>query len=118
MEFVSEKEAYENLAAAVVAKAYKDYVETGGRGKYAKDADRFFDSEWFAQLTDVSPDAIRAMAKRDILYLDRAAKIGAIHKKLGKKLYEKYYNEGIVSMPLNIYKLHRDHYVRIIAKED
>ena len=116
MESVSTNEAYQNLAAAIVASAYEEYIKTRG---HSQSVERFLESDWYGELTDVPPDAFRAMAKRDILYFNRAAKIGAIHKKLGKKLYNKYVNDGIVSFKKGTYDRERRWYRDyIIEKED
>ena len=50
-------------------------------------------------------------------FCDRAAKIGALHPKLGIELYKKYYNSGLTSISLKGYIYHSSIY-RSIIKED
>ena len=63
MEFVTEKEAYENLANAIVIQAIKDYVN---RPKQRDSIRKFFYSEWCSLLTDMHPDYIIRMCEKQI----------------------------------------------------
>jgi hypothetical protein len=51
--FVSEQEAFENLAIAVVGQAVEDYKEAvkNGKEKRIAEVERFFKSKWGSMLT-------------------------------------------------------------------
>lgn len=54
MKFVSENEAYQNLANAIITQAAKDYVD----GYHRKECLNFFRSQWYSELTTVHGGAI------------------------------------------------------------
>lgn len=55
METVSQTEAYENLANAIIVQAMKDYVNIRAMRPSIL---RFFHSDWFKVLTDMPPETI------------------------------------------------------------
>ena len=68
---------WEDLAQAVILQAVEDYRRARGRvrrfpdqkGAQAtiRDAERFFRSRWFAQLTDVDGEAILKRLRREVV---------------------------------------------------
>ena len=56
-----ENRGYEDLANAIILQAVKDYKNGYSRGEI----ERFFNSQWFKTLTNVSPDYIMKICRDD-----------------------------------------------------
>ncbi len=66
------KEAYENLANAIIIQAVKDYRTAGRNARIKEDVIRFIRSSWFGVLTDINP----AMLERKLLEEDETKAMG------------------------------------------
>jgi hypothetical protein len=58
------REAYENLANAIIIQAYKDFKY--GDQKLKRESIRFFSSEWYTKLTSI--DSVLLLTKGEDLY--------------------------------------------------
>lgn len=77
MNNVTEIQAYENLANAIIIQAIKDYESP----RYRSSIRKFFRSEWFEVLTKIHPDYIiklcekRVQEKNHQIYMSKGGKI-------------------------------------------
>ena len=62
MSCVSEQEAYENLANAIIVQAVKDYQNGCRREECLK----FFKSDWYKILTDLPPERIIEICQQGV----------------------------------------------------
>lgn len=72
MKYVSEEEAYQNLANAIVKKAATEYraalrglERNPGYRRDVEKLERFFHSRWYATLTDLDGDYLIERLKKD-----------------------------------------------------
>lgn len=67
MLYVTEREAFQNLAHAIIVQAAKDYQEYYGTYRIEQERiESFFRSEWFTMLTDLDPETLINHLNRDI----------------------------------------------------
>ena len=78
MNTVTTKQAYENLANAIIIKAVKDYTTMPKR--YKSNCLRFFRSDWYKCLTDLPPDVIIKICEKRLA----KGKTNVIHMTKGK----------------------------------
>ena len=65
MLYVTEREAFQNLANEIIIQAAKDYLGTQNRIEQDR-IEYFFRSEWFTMLSDLDPETLINHLNREI----------------------------------------------------